>query len=214
MCRSAQTTVQGAQVSDRYLAPDVNHQDRVASALRLPPSFPTISRSRIKSIAFWFVTLMVAWEMVAGALWDLLQIEYVRAIFDHLGYPLYLSAIICPWKLLCALTLLVPRFPRLKEWAYAGALFNYWGATASHYLVGDAPLVILGPLGYLAFTLASWALRPPDRRVPPAQATASPRAVAWIVPVGVFVGMVAVALLTLPVGPPPPWVAPWLYGSG
>jgi hypothetical protein len=200
-------------VSDRYRAPYASLEDRVTTELRLPASFPAISRSRLKSVAFWIVTLIVAWEMVAGALWDLLQIEYVQVILDHLRYPLYISAIIGPWKLPCALALLVPRFPRLKEWAYAGAFFNYYGAAASHYLVGDPPLVVLGPLGYLAFTLASWALRPPDRRVPPAQATGSPHAVAWIVPVAVFAGLVVAAFVSLPVGPPPAWVAPWLYGS-
>lgn len=172
-----------------------------------------LSASRVRTVAYWAATVIIAWEMVAGALWDLFQIEYVRVIFDHLGYPLYISAIIGPLKLPCALILLLPRFPRLKEWAYAGAFFNYWGATASHYLVGDPPTVILGPLGYLAFTIASWALRPPDRRVPPTQPAANPRAVAWIVPVAVFVVMLASALATLPVGPPPPYVAPWLYES-
>jgi hypothetical protein len=186
------------------------HKMNLAGAASQASSHSLSLAGRIRIVAYWATTIIVAWEMVAGSLWDLLQIEWVRVIFDHLGYPLYISAIIGPWKLPCALVLLLPRLPRLKEWAYAGAFFNYYGAAASHFLVGDAPLVVLGPLGYLAFTVASWALRPPDRRPAPAQATAGLRPVAWIVPVGLFAVLVASAIVTLPVGPPPPWT----YGSG
>src|SRR6516165_12617148 len=97
--------------------------------------FAISSRGRI--VANWIFTLIVAWEMVAGSLWDLLRIEYVRVVLTHLGYPLYLLMILGAWKLTCAVVLLLPRFPRLKEWAYAGAFFNYSGAAASHFLVGD-----------------------------------------------------------------------------
>src|SRR5262245_62317966 len=93
----------------------------------------------IRAIGYWTCTAIVAWEMVAGSMWDLLRIEFVRGVFDHLRYPHYLLLIIGVWKLPCAVTLFVPRFPRLKEWAYAGAIFNYTGAAASHFLVGDGP---------------------------------------------------------------------------
>jgi hypothetical protein len=62
--------------------------------------------------------------------------------------------------------LLVPGFPRLKEWAYAGLVFVYFGAAAlhigSHNSVGD----IVTPMIFGVITLASWALRPPSRRDP------------------------------------------------
>src|SRR5262249_48880364 len=103
------------------------------------PASSTASRGRVYRIAYWVATLIVANEMVAGALWDLLRIEYVRGVMPSLGYPLYMLYIIGVWKLPCAVTLLVPRFPRLKEWAYAGAFFNYTGALASHVLAGDGP---------------------------------------------------------------------------
>ena len=93
----------------------------------------------IHTIAYWICTGMVAWEMTAGGMWDLLRIEYVRGVFDHLGYPNYFLFILGAWKLPCAVALFVPRFSRLKEWAYAGAFFNYTGAAASHVLVGDGP---------------------------------------------------------------------------
>ena len=114
-------------------------------------------------IAYRLLTIVVAFEMAAGALWDLLHIEYVRVVLTHLGYPLYLLYIIGVPRIPCAMALLAPRFPRLKEWAYAGAFFNYAGAAASHLLAGDRISFWLGPLIFSAFTLASWALRPPAR---------------------------------------------------
>jgi hypothetical protein len=83
-----------------------------------------------------------------------------------LGYPLYFFAILGFWKILGAIAILVPRYPRLKEWAYAGIFFDLTGAAASVAAVGGygayafhviAPLVIAG------ITVASWALRPPSR---------------------------------------------------
>lgn len=75
----------------------------------------------IRTVAYWVFTLIVAYEMAAGGIWDLLRIEYVRVIMAHLGYPMYVLTIIGVWKIPCAVVLLVPRFLRLKEWAYAGA---------------------------------------------------------------------------------------------
>jgi hypothetical protein len=121
--------------------------------------------ARARKVAYWFFTLVVAWEMFAGSLWDLLQIEYVRTVFAHLGYPSYLLYILGVWKLPCGVVWLLPRLPRLKEWAYAGAFFTYSGAAASHVLVGDAAKVWVGPAVFALLTMASWALRPTERRV-------------------------------------------------
>ncbi len=75
---------------------------------------PVVTRAaRFSTIAYWALTLVVAWEMIAGSMWDLLQIEYVKGVFAHLGYPLYMLFIIGAWKLPCGFTLLVPRFGRL-----------------------------------------------------------------------------------------------------
>jgi len=153
---------------------------------------------------YWAFTLIIAWEMVAGSMWDLLQIEFTRGVFDHLGYPHYLLLIIGVWKLPCALALLAPRFQRLKEWAYAGAFFNYTGAAASHWLVGDGAGKWLGPAIFGAMTLASWALRPLDRRLPHATPTSGTQLRSWIVPIALTAAFLVLALLTLPKGAPSP----------
>jgi uncharacterized membrane protein YphA (DoxX/SURF4 family) len=158
----------------------------------------------IRTIAYWTFTLIAAWEMVAGSMWDVLRIEYVRAVMTHLGYPLYFLFIIGVWKFPCGVALLVPRFPRLKEWAYAGAFFNYSGAVASHCLVGDGADKWVAPLIFAAFTLASWALRQPARRLPDASPATRVRSAGWIAPLSLVAVFVVLSLLTLPKGPPPP----------
>ena len=159
---------------------------------------------RIRTIAYWTFTLMVAFEMVAGSMWDLLEIDYVRAVLTHLGYPLYLLLILGVWKLPCAVVLLVPRFPRLKEWAYAGAFFNYSGAVFSHVSAGDGANRWAWPLVFAVLTLASWALRPPERRDVLERPPGSARPAAWAVPLGLVAAFLVLSLLTLPKGPPPP----------
>jgi len=157
----------------------------------------------VGTVAYWIATLIVADEMLAGSIWDLLHIEYVRVVLTHLGYPLYLLNILGIWKLPCGVVLLVPHFPRLKEWAYAGAFFNYSGAAASHLIVGDPIAVWAGPAGFAAITLASWALRPPERRLAPALPDTGTRPIAWAVPILVTGAMVVLAFLTLPKAAPP-----------
>jgi hypothetical protein len=157
---------------------------------------------RGRTIAYWIFTVIVAGEMIAGAMWDLLRIEYVRVVFTHLGYPLYLLLILGIWKLPCGVVLLLPRFLRLKEWAYAGAFFNYSGAVASHAFVGDRASILVWPLLFAISTLASWALRPPTRRLAAAGPETDTRAIDWIVPIAVAAALLVLALLRLPTAAP------------
>jgi len=154
----------------------------------------------MKRVFYWLTTLIIAWEMVAGSMWDLLQIEFTRTVFDRLHYPHYLLLIIGAWKLPCAIAWLVPRFPRLKEWAYAGGFFNYTGAAASHLLAHDRASTVIGPAVFAAMTLASWALRPVDRRLPTVEEPPVTKPIAWAIPVALVIVMLAAALLTLPKG--------------
>jgi len=166
------------------------------------PAAPRIA-ARVRAVAYWAFTLIVALEMAAGAMWDLLRIQFVTGVFAHLGYPVYMLSILGAWKLPCAAALLAPGFPRLKEWAYAGALFLYTGAAASHFFSGDRPGNWIGPLVFGAMTLASSELRPDDRRLRAGTAVKPARPVAWIATAATLAVFVVIALLTLPKGPPP-----------
>ena len=140
----------------------------------------------VKMIGYWATTAVIALELLVGGLTDLAHGRTaviagppVAGVLAHLGYPVYLLTILGVWKLLGGAALLVPRFPRLKEWAYAGAGFVYMGAFVSGVVRGgDAPATyIWPPLVFAAITLASWALRPPDRTLGGRLPTAQPQTV-------------------------------------
>jgi uncharacterized membrane protein YphA (DoxX/SURF4 family) len=125
---------------------------------------------RAKAIGYWATTIFVALELLAGGFTDLVHGRQalvagqpVVAFITHLGYPVYVLTILGGWKLLGGITLLVPRFPRLKEWAYAGTFFEMTGAAVSLWVSGADAGTISFPLLVAALALVSWALRPPDR---------------------------------------------------
>lgn len=122
-----------------------------------------------KAVGYWVTTALIVAELILGGVWDVLRVPQVRGVVDRLGYPAYFLVILGVWKLLGAVALLVPRFPRLKEWTYAGVVFNSTGAIASHLASG---LIDYRTLAYLVVmtgvTAGSWALRPPSRRNFPA----------------------------------------------
>src|SRR3954453_1769785 len=138
-----------------------------------------MSDKRVRAALYWIVSFTVLLETAVGIQWDLARIPYVVDILTRLGFPLYFATILGISKILALVALslgiskmlapvalLAPRTPRLKEWAYAGLLFVYVGASACHLAVGDGLGAITTPLVLAAITLASWALRPPARRDP------------------------------------------------
>ena len=123
--------------------------------------------AKAKNIVYWTTTGLIAFFIGGGGAAQIAQyLANPRGVVPVLGYPMYFFAILGFWKVLGAIAILVPRFPRLKEWAYAGIFFDLTGAAASCAAVGGygaygfhviAPLIITG------FTVASWALRPESR---------------------------------------------------
>ena len=134
-----------------------------------------------KWIAYWLTTAIIGFETVAGGLTDLFHGRvalvsgpYAVEIITHLGYPSYLLTILGVWKVLGGMVLFVPGLPRIKEWAYAGIVFELTGAAASWTLHGDSAVDLISPLVLTAFALASWALRPSSRTVRSFRPSASP----------------------------------------
>ena len=109
---------------------------------------------------YWIVTALAAALMLAASIPDVLRNPQAISIFEHLGYPAYLLPFLGTAKLLGAATLLVPRLHRLKEWAYAGLIFDLAGALYSHLSVGDPSSVWVFPLLGLCLVGGSYALRP------------------------------------------------------
>jgi uncharacterized membrane protein YphA (DoxX/SURF4 family) len=89
------------------------------------------------NIAYWIVTILLALLISFGAIFDIMMVPEAIESMKHLGYPVYLLPFIGWAKLLGSITILVPRFPRLKEWAYAGITIDVTGALYSHISVGD-----------------------------------------------------------------------------
>jgi hypothetical protein len=122
-----------------------------------------------KNIAYWITTVLVAFFIGTGGVAQVAHVPGTVNGFVHiLGYPAYFVTILGVWKVLGAIAILAPRFPRLKEWAYAGIFFDLTGAVASIAAVGGYGAYafhILSPLIIAGLTIASWALRPPSRRI-------------------------------------------------
>ncbi len=122
-----------------------------------------------KNIAYWTTTILVAFPIGSGGVMQVARVPATVEGFVHiLHYPAYFVTILGVWKVLGAIAILVPRFPRLKEWAYAGIIFDLTGAAASSAAVGGYGAYgfhILAPLVIAGLTVASWALRPPSRKI-------------------------------------------------
>ncbi|GEC90459.1 DoxX family protein [Brevibacillus brevis] len=126
------------------------------------------TKPRGKMIAYWSVTLLLASAVMLSGIGQLMQYGGNLELVTNLGYPLYVLTILGIWKVLGAIALVVPGFPRLKEWAHAGIFFLMTGAAFSHAFAddyGDYGFAIILPLSYAALNIASWALRPNSRKL-------------------------------------------------
>lgn len=114
---------------------------------------------------YWVLTVLAALALLAGGFANLTLQEPIVESMKKLGYPLYFPRILGTWKVLAAIALLAPGFPRVKEWAYAGVTFAMTGATISHIAADDPVATWFPPLVVLALAIGSYALRPADRRL-------------------------------------------------
>ena len=87
----------------------------------------------------WLVTGLMAALVLLSAIPDILQMPGALQVFTHLGYPPYLLVFLGTAKILGVAAVLLPGFPRLKEWAFAGLAFDVTGALYSHLSIGDSP---------------------------------------------------------------------------
>ncbi|MCF7804189.1 MAG: DoxX family protein [Candidatus Marinimicrobia bacterium] len=127
---------------------------------------------RAGKIIYWIATLWLALGMTATGILQLLQVEAEGAIappgvygIKYLGYPVYFLTILGIWKLLGVIAVLIPKFPLVKEWAYAGFFFVMSGAIFTHIAVGDPVTELLPSILLLTLTVLSWYFRPETRRL-------------------------------------------------
>ena len=116
-----------------------------------------------KTIAYWTATILVACALFPGGLSQLTHQKQAVEGIVHLGYPVYFITILGFWKVLGVIVLLAPRFPRLKEWAYAGSFFDVTSAAVAHAVTHDPSWQVVVTITVAILVLVSWALRPPSR---------------------------------------------------
>jgi uncharacterized membrane protein YphA (DoxX/SURF4 family) len=119
-------------------------------------------------IIYWIVTIWLALGMVSTGAVQLFKAKEGQGGVDmitHLGYPVYLLTLLGIWKILGVVAVLIPKFPLLKEWAYAGIFFVMSGAIFSHIAIGDRMSALLPSLLLLILTMVSWYFRPADRKI-------------------------------------------------
>jgi hypothetical protein len=118
-----------------------------------------------KLIWYWIITVLLSFCIFFGGLAQALQLKEVLQGFKPLGYPTYFISLIGIWKVLGVIAILIPKFPLLKEWAYAGIFFTMTGAVISHIASDDIKVQIISPIVLAIFTVLSWYLRPASRKI-------------------------------------------------
>src|SRR5436189_6363369 len=107
-------------------------------------------------IIYWIATLWMSLGMLSGGIAQLLRVKETVDGITHLGYPAYLLTIIATWKILGVVAVLIPKFPLVKEWAYAGFFFLMSGAIYSHISSGDPAKENFGPVLLVVLMIVSW----------------------------------------------------------
>jgi len=118
-------------------------------------------------IIYWVATIWLALGMLSTGIVQLLKVKEEVDMMTHLGYPVYFLTMLGVWKMLGIVTVLIPKFPLLKEWAYAGFFFAMSGAIFSHLASGDEAKDFFGPTLLLILTGVSWYFRPAERKLIP-----------------------------------------------
>ncbi len=118
---------------------------------------------KIRNIAYVVTTVQLTIVFLGSGLANVLRLDHIAHDMMRLGYPTYFMTVLGVWKVLGALVVALPRLPRLKEWAYAGMVFDLTGAAASRAASNDAAMAILVPLVLTAIAVVSWRFRPTSR---------------------------------------------------
>jgi DoxX-like protein len=116
-------------------------------------------------MAYWPATIMVAVLFAVPGAALMAKVPHFAAEMGRLGFPGYFLTLLGAFKVAGAVIILAPRLPTLKEWAYAGMMFDIVGAIVSHISVGDPPITVALPVLIGVLLTLSWASRPVARRL-------------------------------------------------
>lgn len=116
-------------------------------------------------IIYWIATIWLSLGMLSTGIVQLFQQESEIKFILEMGYPAYFLILFGAWKILGVMAILIPKFPLLKEWAYAGFFFAMTGAIFSHFATDPTLEEVAPPLLLLVLTILSWYFRPADRKI-------------------------------------------------
>ncbi len=127
---------------------------------------------RAGKIIYWIATIWLALGMTSTGIIQLLRVQSEGALappgvygIKVLGYPVYFLTLLGIWKILGVIALLIPKFPLIKEWAYAGFFFAMTGALFSHLASGSPTSELFPSILLLILTVLSWYFRPASRKI-------------------------------------------------
>ena len=95
-------------------------------------------------IFYWIFTVLMVATIGVGSVFNALSspesVEHITGI----GYPAYIVPFVGVAKLLGLIAILIPGYPRIKEWAYAGLMYDIVAAFYSHLAFGSPPSMWAG----------------------------------------------------------------------
>ncbi len=118
-----------------------------------------------QKIAYWIVTGLLSFGMLLGGTAQILRAKFNVDGIVHLGFPEYVLPILGVWKVLAVVVILMPKYLLVKEWAYAGLFFLLSGGVISHIASRDGIMDALPVFVFMCLTVASWYLRPDERKL-------------------------------------------------
>lgn len=124
-----------------------------------------MNKSKVHAVLYWITTLWLSLGMVSSGIVQIIHLDVEVTAMEHLGYPIYILTLLGLWKILGVIAILVPKFPVVKEWAYAGFFFTMSGALFSHIARGDSWGNTVPALLLIVLTCTSWYLRPSSRKI-------------------------------------------------
>ncbi len=123
-------------------------------------------------IIYWIATIWLSTGMLSTGAFQLFKAKVEGSLSPpgvygivHLGFPIYFLTILGVWKILGVIAILIPKFPLLKEWAYAGFFFIMSGAIYCHIAVNDPAKELIPSFLNLIIIVVSWYFRPASRRI-------------------------------------------------
>jgi len=127
--------------------------------------------TKTKKVLYWIITGCIGIAFFATGIGNLIPIAHIARDMSHLGYPSYFRIILGTWKILGAIAIVWPGTFMLKEWAYAGMIFDLTGAAFSRAVSGDSVVTVVIPILIALLVVTSRTLIP-NRRVIPGRMTA------------------------------------------